>query len=80
MLCSTFKNNFNISAILLQVVIHLFKVKHKNTRKQCEICPKLTKTDTRTTSIDMNTHLVDVILIKPFTTFCCYQVLQRAPS
>ena len=36
---------------------------NKNTREQCEICPNLTKKDTRMTSIEMSTLLVDIILV-----------------
>ena len=48
--------------ILFPVDIYLFKVNNKITRKQWEKCPKLTKKDTRTTSIDINTQLIDVAL------------------
>ena len=41
---------------------------NKNTRKRSEIGPKLTKKDTRTMSIDMNTQLVDVSLVSFFLT------------
>ena len=43
--------------------MYLFKAKNKNTRKWCEIHPKLTRKDTRTGSIDMNTKLVDLVLV-----------------
>ena len=52
--------------ILLPIAINLFKVKNKNTRKRYETCPILTKKDTRTTSIDMNTQLFDVTLLSFF--------------
>ena len=52
--------------ILLSVGIYMCKVKNKNTRKLCEICPKLTKKDTRIISIDMNIQLVDVALVSFF--------------
>ena len=49
--------------ILLPAGIYLLKVKNENTRKRSKICQELTKKDTRTTSIDMNTQLVDVALV-----------------
>ena len=52
--------------VLFPVAIYLLKVKNKNTRKQCEVCPKLTKRDTRTMSIDINTQLTDVALVSFF--------------
>ena len=53
--------------ILLPVGIYLFKVKNKNPTKHCEICPKLTKKDIKTTSIDMNIH--DVALVSCLFNF-----------
>ena len=44
--------------IFFPVSTYLFRVDNKNTRQQCEIYPKLTKKDTRTTSIDINTQLI----------------------
>ena len=52
-----------IETILFPVGIYLFKVNYKITRKRWEKCPKLTKKDNRTTSIDMNTQLIDVALV-----------------
>ena len=54
--------------ILLPVGIYLFKVKNENTRKQCEICPKLTQKDTRMMPIDINIQLVDIALVSFFLT------------
>ena len=61
--------------ILFSVGICLFKVNNNNTRKQSEICPKLTKKDTRTMSIDTSTQLVDVTQVFFFLTlniFCFF--------
>ena len=57
-----------IETILFSVGIYLFKVNNKHTRKRCAICPKLMKKDIRTTSIDMNTLLIDVALVSFFLT------------
>ena len=43
---------------------YLFNI--KSTRKRYEICPKLTKKDTRTMSIDVNSQLVGVALVSFF--------------
>ena len=56
-----------------QLVFTCSKLKIKNARKWWEICLKLTKKDTRTTSIDMNKPLVHVVLVSFFLTlniFC----------
>ena len=52
--------------ILFAIVIYLFKLNNKNTRKQSEIHPKLTKKGINTMSMDMNTQLVDVALVSFF--------------
>ena len=41
----------------------------EKSRKQCEMCPKLTKKDTRTTSTGMNIQLTDVTLVFFFLNF-----------
>ena len=47
--------------ISFPVGIYLFKLNtNKNTRKQCEISPKVTKKDIRTTYNDINAELVDI--------------------
>ena len=63
--------------ILFPVGIYLPKVNNKNTRKSCKIFQKLTKKDTRTTSIDITTQLTGIALVYFFLTlnilcFLCY--------
>ena len=53
---------------LFRVGISVQKV-NKSTRKRCELCPELTKQDTRMTSIDIDTQLIDVTLVSFFKSF-----------
>ena len=46
-----FSANLYSETILLLVGIYQFKVNIKNTRKRCEIYPKLLEKDTRMTSL-----------------------------
>ena len=61
--------------ILFRVGIYLFKINIKNTKKQRKICPKLTKKDNRTTSIDMITQLFDLTLVSFFLTLNIFYFL-----
>ena len=59
--------------ILFPIGIYLFKGSNKITRKWCEKYSKLTKKDTRTMSIVMNTQLIEVALVSFILTldiFC----------
>ena len=61
--------------ILFPVGIYLFQVNKKITRKRWEKCPKLTKKDTRTTLIDINTQLVDIALVSFFLNVDIFYLL-----
>ena len=41
------------STLLFPVGIYMFKVNNRNTRKRCETCTKVTKKNTRTTSVTL---------------------------